>query len=525
MKRKHYIILMVTFVFVIVACVFLSQTIQSVASPKAEFIKPRKENVSTEYVLSGRFALPDLEDQYLDPDQSGPVTITNILGTPGLEVKKGQLLFEAEVSDEVLEQRGILEERLDQLMHRKATQYKSLIEADVDLDSPAVRLVSDYSELNKSLLFMEEGSPEYKDAKRKLSSMEAQMKELFSPGVSSEYQLVFQWYNLQNEIKAMVDEIKEHPSQRETLEDQLDVLLQQKITVYDTLMEEEVDLNSPAVQLIFNYLEAERTLLTLNQKNPNYAMIQERKTALEAQIHELLAEDQDDAYDLIFSWYDLLDDIDGAVEDLGEYDAMIESLSACVAPYDGIIIDVNAKMDKIYTGDQPLYTISAAGELGVAADVTRNDPSVYNRTHLFQCEYQGRYYSCAYGSVKEDEDTGTKTLYIMPKDSVIDENDSSIHYLNEAVTVYSDTVPIPCDYALPSGAVFEDGDDTYVYIARKEKDFWGEQYKARLTEVDIVAEGSKYTGVGWLYLESGEYVLNNWNKNIEDGERVMEYGE
>ena len=525
MKRKHYIILMVTFIFVIVACVFLSQTIQSIVSPKAEFIRTRGANISTQYQLTGHFAMPDEEARYLDPDQSGPVTITNRIATRGLRVEKGQVLFEAEVSDDVLAQRDLLEGRLEQLLQNKASLYKSLIAAEVDLDSRAVRLVADYAELNKSFVLMEEGSQEYGDTRNRLAAMESEMKRLFAPDTGGEYQLVFQWYNLHNEIDAMVDEIKEHPSQQQALEAQLDVLLQQKITLYDTLIEEDVDLDSPAVQLIFDYLEAEKTLLTLNQSHPSYPVIQERKAAMEAQIHDLLAQDQDQDYDLIFSWYDLLDDIDAAAEDISEYDAMIEALSTCVAPYDGVILEVSGREGQIYTGEHPLYTISAAGELGIAADVTRSDPTVYNSTHLFQCQYRGEYYMCDYVSVDEDGDTGQKTLYIIPKDRLLRENDSPLGYLDEEVTVLSDTAPIPCDYALPSSAVFEEGDTTYVYVARKEKDFWGERYKAYKTEVAVVAEGSRYTGIGMLMLDHGEHVLNHWNKEIQDGERVMEYGE
>ena len=212
MKRKHYIILMITFVFVIVACVFLSQTIQSIVSPKAEFIKPGKRNISIQYQLSGYFAMPDREEQYLDPDQSGPVTITNILATKGLPVVKDQLLFEAEVSEDVLAQRDALETKLDQLLQNKATLYKSLVEADVDLDSRAVRLVADYTELNKSFLFMEEGSQEYKDAKKKLAAMENEMQQLYAPDDAGKYQLMFQWRNLLDQIDAMVTRAQERVS-------------------------------------------------------------------------------------------------------------------------------------------------------------------------------------------------------------------------------------------------------------------------------------------------------------------------
>lgn len=526
MKRKHYIILMITFVFVIVACVFLSQTIQSIVSPKAEFIKPSKRNISVQYQLSGYFAMPDREERYLDPDQGGPVTITNILATKGLPVVKDQLLFEAEVSEDVLAQRDALETKLDQLLQNKATLYKSLVEADVDLDSRAVRLVADYTELNKSFLFMEEDSQEYKDAKKKLDAMESEMQQLYAPDEAGKYQLMFQWRNLLDQIDAMVSEIKQNPSQKKTLESQLDALLQQKITLYDTMLAQEVDPGAPAMQLIDDYLNLQKALLLVNKHNRDYPAMQERLPAMESQINELLSEGQDEPYDLIFSWYGLLDDIDEAARGIAEYDAMVEALSACVAPYDGIITDVYGRLDQVYTGDQPLYAISASGELGVAADVTRSDPVAYNSTHLFQCLYQGGYYSCDYVSVEEDKDAGTKTLYIKARDPLIGENENPLRYLNEAVTVYSYTGAVTCEYVLPSSAVIEMDDDEYIYIAKKEKDFWGERYKARLAEVDVVITAGGYSGIGgMLYLDHGEYVLNNWNKNIEDGERVMEYGD
>lgn len=523
MNRKHYIILMVTFIFVIIACVFLSQTIQSITAPKAEFIKPYERTINTQYQLDGYFAMPDTKECYLTEDQRGPVTITRLLATPGLEVKKGQLLFETEVSDVVLAQRDALETALNRLLQDKATLYETLMRENVDLDSRPVKLMNEYIELNKSILFLAADTQEYRDAQRRLAALEAEMDQAFAPG--SQYQLVFDWYNLQNEIDAMVEEMKEHPSQQEMLGMQLDVLLERKLSLYQDMLAEDVDLASGTVQKLFDYLTLERSVLMLNQANPEYPALRERLTAMGEEINDLLATDQSEQYDIVFRWYDLLCDIDKAATNIDEFDAMVDAMKSCVAPCDGIVTEVYGKIGMVYTGDQPLYAISATGEMGVAADISRSSPSEYVLTNLFQCAYRGDCYTCDYVSVVEDKNTGEKTLYIKPKGELSIDPNNPASALNEAVTVYTYSRPVNCEFALPLSAIFEEGGEEYVYVARLEKDFWGEHYKAQKTQVTVNITGGGYAGIDSLYLNYDEYVLNYWNKNVEDGERVMEYGE
>ncbi|MCG8514410.1 MAG: hypothetical protein MI740_09725, partial [Halanaerobiales bacterium] len=150
--KKKAIRIGIIFLIVIIACVFLSRTLSSVWTPKAEFLKPVPRRILRDFKLQGTVELPDARDIYWSDAVEYPMVIKAVHVNAGDTVAAGDVLFDVEAYHSVDKQLDKHFETLDALIASRLKLRETMLKRNFNFDSKKTELTFSYLEMDKDLL-------------------------------------------------------------------------------------------------------------------------------------------------------------------------------------------------------------------------------------------------------------------------------------------------------------------------------------------------------------------------------------
>ena len=100
MKLKKFAVRgLIVFALVVALCMFFSGTIRTITTAKVKIYAPRQGRFTQEIALKGKVVFPKAEPVKIEGAQEASLKITSVKVQPGSEVRKGDVLFSAEITD------------------------------------------------------------------------------------------------------------------------------------------------------------------------------------------------------------------------------------------------------------------------------------------------------------------------------------------------------------------------------------------------------------------------------------------
>ncbi len=139
---RGFIILAVT----VALCMFFSETIRTIATPKVKLTQPRQGKLSQSVRVTGKLTFTESVEQFIEGAEGATgITVKNIMVAVGQQVNKGDTIFEAEIND--------YQKSMDTLKEQYATAdaaLQALEQKNINLKRTDIEWAEAYSERVKA---------------------------------------------------------------------------------------------------------------------------------------------------------------------------------------------------------------------------------------------------------------------------------------------------------------------------------------------------------------------------------------
>lgn len=247
--------------------------------------------------------------------------------------------------------------------------------------------------------------------------------------------------------------------------------------------------------------------------------LEDAKTALEAAQKEQEQLLKDISSELALSSQN--DDIAETEEELAELKEELAELqteateATVVSPVEGTIISLNKTAGESTSPEEELALIQVAGKgMSLSFSVTNDQAAKVKAGDV--AELQNAWYyedvMVTLSKIKTDpEDPGKKKLLEFTVEGSVQNGESLSLTVGERSAEY--------DLVVPNSAVREDNNGKFVLIIEEKSTPFGNRYKAKRVDVEVMASDEMKTAVSGD-LEGYEYVITTSNQPVQNGDQV-----
>ncbi len=200
-----------------------------------------------------------------------------------------------------------------------------------------------------------------------------------------------------------------------------------------------------------------------------------------------------------------------------EVDKLRESSvgATITAPVAGIVTEISKSAGESTVPEEELAVIQVAGKgFTVSISVTNEQAKKVKIGDV--ADLQNAWY---YGDVKavltkiqpDTQDPGKKKLLVFNLEGSIQDGETLSLSIGQRSNDY--------DMVVPNSAIREDKNGKFILIIEEKSTPFGNRYKARKVEVEVLASDDKQTAIN-AALEGYEYVITTSNKPVEPGKQI-----
>ncbi len=270
--------------------------------------------------------------------------------------------------------------------------------------------------------------------------------------------------------------------------------------------------------------QAEKNITEINAANEQSSIARQNKI-LNAElalknaqtVYELLKEEQTTLAADINAQLDLTKankDIAEKKEEIAKLES--ESVGASiVAPVDGTIVSLERVAGETTEKGEAIATIQVAGKgMSLSFSVTNAQASKVNVGD--KAELQNAWYyndvMITLSKIKPDpEDPGKKKLLEFTVEGLVQNGESLAVSVGERSAEY--------EHVVPNSAIREDNNGKFILIIDEKTTPFGNRYKARRVDVEVLASDEINTAVS-ADLQGYEYVITTSNQPVKEGDQV-----